>query len=93
MELSLRALPKRNHHYPELIRVEPQKSFYKHMWDEEGIENLFKKVDLEISGCYSFHLWENVSWDEHLEKLTEADILTMDTTYNLIARPVIMSQK
>ena len=78
--------------HPELIRVEPQKSFFKHMWDEKGIETLFIKVDLDISDCYSFHLWENVSWEDHLEKLTEENIKTIDSTYNVFARSVILSQ-
>lgn len=75
--------------HPGLIRVEPQVSFYKHMWDEEGIENLFTKVNSDMSGCYSFHLWENISWENHLETLTEENIMTKETTYNLIARAVL----
>jgi len=79
--------------HPQLIHVEPQRSFYKHMWDEKGIKSLFGSIDSDISDCYSFHLWENVSWADHLKNLIEKDIVTLRSTYGLIARSVLYGNK
>ncbi|MBK5275574.1 MAG: hypothetical protein JJE30_11050 [Desulfuromonadales bacterium] len=75
--------------HPDLIHIEPQESFYKHMWDEEGISQLYTNIDRNLCNNYCLHLWNHVAWDEHLANLTEEDIMTRDSTYNLIARSVL----
>jgi hypothetical protein len=86
--------------YPELIHIEPQISFYKHMWTRDGIGTLLQKCNPDYSGVISMHLWGHLWWSWrrldftrfHAGKLTEEYIQNVDTTYNLVARrflPVI----
>ena len=74
---------------PNKIRVEPQESFYKHMWDDEGLSNLFVNTDRNLDNCYSLHLWSHVCWDKYLKNINEDSIYQTDSTYNLIARRFI----
>jgi hypothetical protein len=79
---------------PELIHIEPPRSFYKHMWTREGIRNLLEECDPDFSDVYSMHLWAHLWWskkrrdfsDFHAGLLTESFIRENDTTYNIAAR-------
>ena len=80
--------------HPDLIHIEPPRTFYKHMWTQEGLETLFKQCDADFDGVISMHLWAHLWWsrwrrdftDFHAGRLTEKFILNVDTTYNLAAR-------
>jgi hypothetical protein len=80
--------------YPELIHIEPSRSFYKHMWTRQGIHTLLEGCDKDYEGVISMHLWSHLWWskkrrdfsDFHEGLLTEHYIREVDTTYNLVAR-------
>jgi len=88
-------LPQRlSEQYPDLIYIEPSRTFYKHMWTPEGIHTLLRGCDTDTTGVVSMHLWSHLWWskkrkdfsDIHEKVLTENYIREVDTTYNLIAR-------
>jgi hypothetical protein len=80
--------------HPDLIHVEPSRSFYRHMWTPRGLHTLLQGLDDDFSGVYSLHLWSHLWWSKkrtdfspfHGGLLTEAHIRNTDTTYSLIAR-------
>lgn len=83
--------------HPELLHVEPTRTFYKHMWTREGIDTLFCGLDTDFEGVVSMHLWSHLWWkkdrrdfsDFHAGLLTEDFIRRVDTTYNVCARPFL----
>jgi hypothetical protein len=73
--------------HPSLIRIEPAASFFWPSWDSAGLHAMFSE-DRAFPEAFSFHLWESHSW--HLAKHLDATaVLTVDTTYNKIARKFI----
>ena len=80
--------------YPNLIHIEPSRTFYKHMWTREGIHTLLKGYDPDYSGMVSMHLWSHLWWSKrrrdfsafHAGLLDEEYIRNVDTTYNMVAR-------
>jgi hypothetical protein len=83
--------------YPDLIHIEPSRTFYRHMWTIEGIRSLFEECDRDLEGVISMHLWSHLWWSKkrrdfssfHGDLITEDFIRDIDTTYNLIARPFL----
>lgn len=83
--------------HPELIHVEPQRTFYKHIWTRKGLYDLFQGCDPDVDGVVSVHLWAHMWWSRrrlrmgrfHSGRLTESYIRHVDTTYNLLARPYL----
>ena len=71
--------------YPNEISLLGPYAFHYPLYDQEGLRFLFEEVH-EYPEAYLHHLWESLSWDNYLSKLTEEDIRQRDTTYNLIAR-------
>ena len=79
---------------PELLHVEPSRSFYKHMCNPEGLKTLFEECDPDFEDVYSLHMWNHLwasRWrrdfsDFHMGNLTEPFIREVDTTYNIAAR-------
>lgn len=71
--------------YPEEITLLGPYCFHYPLYNKEGLQFLFEERH-EYPEAYLHHLWESLSWDDHLSKLTEEDIRRRDTTYNLIAR-------
>jgi hypothetical protein len=82
------------HAYPGWVHIEPQRSFYKHMWTREGLRMLLEGCDLDYDGVLSMHLWAHLWWSRwrrdfsavHAGRLTEDYIRHVDTTYNVAAR-------
>jgi hypothetical protein len=80
--------------YPDLIHIEPVRSFYKHLWTREGLETLLEGLDDDFQDVYSMHLWQHLWWSPerrdftsfHGGMLTESYIREVDTTYNIVAR-------
>jgi hypothetical protein len=87
--------------HPNLIHIEPSRSFYRHMWTTEGIRNLFEECDRDLQGVISIHLWSHLWWSEkrrdfspfHGGLITEEYIRNVDTTYNIIARKFLPQQE
>lgn len=86
---------------PELIHIEPPRSFYKHMYTPEGVQTLFEGCDPDFEGVYSMHLWHHLwsAWWRrdytrfHEGKLTSDRIRHVDTTYNLVARRFLPEER
>ena len=82
---------------PELIHIEPPRSFYRYMWTREGIRHLLEECDRDFTGIYNIHLWAHLWWskerrdfsDFHAGLLTESFVRDKDTTYNIAARPFL----
>jgi hypothetical protein len=80
--------------HPDLVHLEPPRTFYKHMWTREGLRTLFQGYDPDFTGVVSMHLWSHLWWSRwrrdfshfHAGRLTEDFIRHVDTTYNLVAR-------
>jgi hypothetical protein len=80
--------------HPELIHIEPQRTFYKHIWTPEGLQTLLQGLDPDFNEVVSMHLWSHLWWSRrrtdfssfHAGLLTEAYIREVDTTYNIAAR-------
>lgn len=83
--------------HPALIHVEPPRTFYKHMWTRDGLRTLLEEVDRDFEGVVSMHLWAHLWWSRwrrdfspwHAGRITEAHVRTVDTTYNIAARPFL----
>lgn len=80
--------------HPDWVHIEPQRSFYKHMWTREGLHTLLEGCDPDYERVFSMHLWAHLWWSRwrrdfssfHEGRLTEDYIRRVDTTYNLVAR-------
>lgn len=91
-------LPQRlSEELPDLIHIEPPRSFYGFMWTRQDLRRLFEEREVNLEGMYSIHLWSHLWWsrnrhdfsDFHAELLTEEYIRSTDTTYNIAARPYL----
>ena len=71
--------------YPNTLHIEPERSFFYPSYFQEDLKMLFQK-NLSFPEAYVFHLWESLSFDSYLSKLTREYILAVDTSYNIIAR-------
>lgn len=82
---------------PEAVRVEPRRSFYHYGPSREGVCALLERLDDDIEGILSVHLWAHLWWDEgrrdfshvHAGMLTEEHVRTVDTTYTVLARDLL----
>jgi hypothetical protein len=83
--------------HPELLHVEPERSFYPYMWTREGIAALFEERHPDFDGVYSMHLWAHLWWSRwrrdfsrfHAGALTERYVHAGRTTYALAAQPTL----
>jgi len=79
---------------PELIHVEPSHTVYPYMWTREDLRRMLEGCEKVDAGVASIHLWAHLWWAEqrrdfsdfHAGLMTEQNIRTVATTYNLIAR-------
>lgn len=74
--------------YPGLIHIEQEKSFFYPSYKVKDLELLFDKCE-EFPNAYVFHLWESLSYDKYLTRLTEEILQSQNTSYNVIARKYI----
>ncbi|MBL4672307.1 MAG: PqqD family peptide modification chaperone [Arenicella sp.] len=80
--------------FPDKVHVAPQRFFFKHMWTKQGIGTLFEGLDDDFQEVYSMHMWNHLWWDQsrvdfsyfHQGLITEQNIMSLDTTYNVVAR-------
>jgi hypothetical protein len=71
--------------HPDLVHVEPSESFFPLSWDDRDLELVYEQVTA-LERSYSIHLWESVAYARFLSRLSEEDILSRDSTYNILAR-------
>lgn len=71
--------------YPGHIHIEPQDSFFYPSCSPSDVKSLFEECK-DFPNAYVFHLWESITYDEYLSKMTIDDIINKDTSYNIIAR-------
>ena len=74
--------------YRDDIYIVSDNIFFNPSYNIEGLKKLFEK-NLTFSEAYIHHLWESLAWEKYLEKLQINDIHTLDTTYNILARPFL----
>lgn len=82
---------------PELVHIEPQRSFFKHDWTQGGIRTLLQGRDTDLEGVYSMHLWAHLWWSRwrrdftrfHAGMLDEDYVRRGETTYAMAARPFL----
>lgn len=87
--------------HPGLIHVEPARTFYPYMWTREDFRRLFELNDRLKEGAASIHLWAHLWWTErrrdfsdfHHGHITEDEIRSRDTTFNVLARPFLPPQR
>jgi hypothetical protein len=80
--------------HPELVSVEPPRTFYKHGFKPAGVQMLLEGLDQDFDGMISMHLWSHLWWDRrrreyshvHAEMLTEDYVRETDTTWTVAAR-------
>ncbi|WP_256011200.1 capsular polysaccharide synthesis protein [Desertivirga xinjiangensis] len=68
--------------YPQLIHVEPERSFYHFDWTAEGIKRIFIDPLQDINGVYSIHLWSHLWWDPGRKDFTK--FCNKDLTVNYL---------
>ncbi len=71
--------------YPSLINIIEEDAFFFPSYNQYDLQLLFEKC-VYFPKAYVIHLWESQSYDKYLRHLTEFDIMTKDTSYNIIAR-------
>ncbi len=71
--------------YPELVHKISPFTFHYPIYNATGLAYLFEK-STNFPKAYVHHLWESASWDKYLKLLSIEDVLTKNTTYNLLAR-------
>lgn len=74
--------------YPQHITKLSPHAFHYPLYHEKGLQSMFEEVT-SFPDAYLHHLWESFAWDKYMSKLTAEEIMTKDTTYNLIARRFI----
>jgi len=83
--------------YPELIHVEPERSFFLFDWTGQGINSIFEKPMPNLEGVYSIHLWSHMWWErERIDfsyfnagKLTPEYVRFSRAAYAELARPFL----
>lgn len=76
-----------NGQHPRWVYVLPPEAFFRLNWNKEDLEVMYEKT-IAFDRSYSMHLLHGSShwW---LDKVTLDDIMTKDTSYNLIARKTL----
>jgi hypothetical protein len=80
--------------HPGLVHLEPSRSFYPFMWTRGDLHALLESSERNLDGLFSIHLWSHLWWERNRrdfsdfsgELITERQVRTVDTTYNLLAR-------
>jgi hypothetical protein len=76
--------------YRDEIVVVPETYFFSPSFDKWGLMSLFED-NQSFKDAYIFHLWESLSYSRYLNKLDEHTILTIETTYNNLAKKFLRS--
>jgi hypothetical protein len=70
------------------IDILPPSAFFEPSWWPYELKRLFERVE-PFKDSFCHHLWESRSTDRYLDRLTWDIIRSIDTTYNLLARPLL----
>lgn len=73
----------------DLIHVLPPEAFFRTTWSTEDIADTHVRT-IAFDRSYALHLWETITYHNTLKNLTVDDILTRDSSYNVIARQFLM---
>jgi len=87
--------------HPDLIHVEPARTFYKYMWTRKDLRRLFEECEPADPAVASIHLWAHLWWSEtrrdfshfHAGLITEDRIRRVDTTFYRLARPFLPPER
>ncbi len=71
--------------HKSLVHIEPPESFFLLTWSEKDLRDAHVNV-IAHPRSYSMHLWESKAYKSHLQHITEPDIRTRHSTYNILAR-------
>lgn len=79
---------------PNMIHIEPSRTFYPYMWTREDLHALLQDCQRDTIGISSIHLWSHLWWEStrcdfsnfHHGLMTESHIRQVDTTFNVLAR-------
>jgi hypothetical protein len=71
--------------YPDLVHKISPFAFHYPTHNATGLKLLFEK-SIVFPKAYVHHLWESASWEKYLKHLSIEEVLTKNTTYNLLAR-------
>jgi hypothetical protein len=80
--------------HPDLIRVEPERSFFAYDWSPDGLRGIFRHPPADVEGVYSIHLWNHMWWDRnrvdasyfHAGRLTPEYVRFSESAYATLAR-------
>lgn len=70
------------------IEVLPAAGFFEPSFWPYELKRLFERVG-PFDNSFAHHLWESWSAERYLDRLTQDIICSVDTTYNLLARPLL----
>ncbi len=76
--------------YPTSIHIESSEAFFRTSWTTEDAYVTHNTI-IHFERSYCLHLWESKNYDL-LSNLTVDKILTVDTSYNLLARSFLTKQ-
>jgi len=80
--------------HPDLIRVEPRRSFFFYDGAPQGLKDIFERPPADANGIYSMHLWSHIWWDRgktdstyfHAGRLTPEYVMFSNSAYAGLAR-------
>jgi hypothetical protein len=70
------------------IEILPAEGFFEPSYWPYDLKRLFERVE-HFENSFAHHLWASFSADRYLDRLTPDIIRSVDTTYNLLARPLL----
>ena len=73
---------------PRRLRIEPQLSFFDPGFNVDGLRRLFEDNET-FPDAFCHHLWYSYSNNRYLKRLSPAVIRTVDTSYNILSRPLL----
>jgi hypothetical protein len=73
------------------LEILPPQGFFEPSFWPYDLKRLFERVE-PFDNSFAHHLWEVNSAERYLGRLTNDIIRSVDTTYNLLARPLLDSE-
>lgn len=85
-EISIKYSHFLSNYYPEEIKVVDRKHFFFPSHAEDELHDFFVENNGGYEDCYVFHTWASIGWENYLKNLSEEEIKTKDTNFNVLAR-------
>jgi len=85
-EISIKYSHFLSNYYPEEIKVVDKNHFFYPSHAEDELKNFFLGNGGGYEECYVFHTWASIGWENYLKNISEEDIKTKDTNFNVLAR-------